>query len=137
VKVQTPTGETVVVRRQWLPWRQKSRDVDPSDLDLPGDIVGDDPSGLVITLVLLVLILLAPFVFVIFFAVAEFLLLVALLPMFVAARLGWAMTWTVMVKRDGTLQGTRKVTGWTESGVLIHDLAAAYERGEDPVGVSP
>ena len=138
MKVHTPTGETVVVRRQWLPWRQQVRDVDPTGADLGSGLDGiDDLGGVVLVLVLILLAILASFIFVIFFAVAEFVLLLALLPLFIAARLGWAMTWTVLAKRDGHLLGTRKVKGWTESAVLIHDIAAAAERGEDPRSVSP
>jgi hypothetical protein len=134
VKVRTPSGETVVVRRQWLPWRQKPRDVDPN---FAGAIDGggiDHPAGI---LVMLLLILLAPVIAFLLVTVGEFLILVALLPLFLAGRLGWVMTWTVLVKRDGQLLGTRKVKGWTESGVLIHDVAAAAERGDDPLSVSP
>ena len=134
MKVHTPGGETVVVRRQWLPWRQHVRSdaAELGSMDFGG---GDDlVSAIVIGLVLAIL---APFIAVLLFAVGEFLLLLALLPLFIAARLGWAMTWTVLVTKDGEVLGTRKATGWTDSGVLIHDLAAAYERGEDPLAISP
>jgi len=134
VKVRTPAGETIVVRRQWMPWRQHARDVDPALGANFADGGIDHPAGI---LVMLLLILLAPVIAFLVVTVGELLLLLALLPLFIAARLGWVMTWTVLVKKDREVLGSRKAKGWTDSGVLIHDLAAAYERGEDPLSVSP
>jgi hypothetical protein len=138
VKVRTPSGETVVARRLWLPWRQQVRDIDPGGADLSSGLDGiDDLGGLAFVLVLILLAILAPFIVVIFFAVAEFVLLLALLPLFIAARLGWAMTWTVLIRQDGKLLATRKVKGWTPSGVFIHEVARAAELGHSPLSISP
>jgi hypothetical protein len=125
-------GRAIEVRRRWLPWKPRLRDVDPGFVDLSGG--ADDPVGLVVALVLglvatVVLAAVLPFAVL----ASEFLLVLALLvPLLVLARLFWMLPWIVEATNGATLLGIDKVRGWRDSSDRIRDIAAAYERGQDP-----
>jgi hypothetical protein len=128
-------GRAVEVRRRWLPWKPRlRRDVDPGFVDLTGG--ADDPAGFVAALVIglvasVLLALLLPFAIL----ASELLLVVALLvPLLVLARVFWMLPWIVEARNGDTLLGIDKVRGWRDSSERIRQVAAAYERGEDPFG---
>ena len=130
--VADPAGRAIDVRRRWLPWKPRLRDVDPGFVDLTGG--ADDPLGFVVALVLglvatVVLAALLPFAVL----ASEFLLVLALLvPILVLARVFWMLPWIVEATNGDTLLGIDKVRGWRDSSDRIRDIAAAYERGQDP-----
>jgi hypothetical protein len=128
-------GRAVEVSRRLLPWKPRLRDTDPVDpgfVDLTGG--ADDPLGFVIAIVLglvvsLVLVVLLPFAVL----ASEFLLVIALLvPLLVLARVFWMLPWVIEAAYGDTLLGIDKVRGWRASSERIRDIAAAYERGQDP-----
>lgn len=129
--VVDPQGRKIRVRRRWLPWRRRVREVESLDFGAPD--LGDDLPG--VLLFLLVLIAL-PFVAVLVLLLGELLLLLLLLPVAVLLRVAFGRPWVVEaveVTRGRPLLWSEPVRGWTESGLRVHDLAAAYERGEEPV----
>ena len=125
-------GRAIEVRRCWLPWKPRLRDVDPGFVDLTGG--ADDPVGFVVALVLglvatVVLAALLPFAVL----ASEVLLVLALVvPLLVLARVFWMLPWIVEATNGDTLLGIDKVRGWRDSSDRIRDIAAAYERGQDP-----
>jgi len=125
-------GRAIEVRRRWLPWKPRLRDVDPGFVDLTGG--ADDPVGFVVALVLglvatVVLAALLPFAVL----ASEVLLVLALVvPLLVLARVFWMLPWIVEATNGDTLLGIDKVRGWRDSSDRIRDIAAAYERGQDP-----
>ncbi|HSE08126.1 MAG TPA: hypothetical protein VLB29_05630 [Nocardioidaceae bacterium] len=126
MKVMDPQGRTVSVHRRWLPWRRRIRDMDSADT---GAIVKDDPIALLSTLGLLLLI---PFALALVLLVSEVFLLVLMLPIFVLGRVLFRMPWTVVATYKGRLLWSERVEGWTESETRILEIAAVYERGEQP-----
>jgi len=125
-------GRAIEVRRRWLPWKPRLRDVDPGFVDLTGG--ADDPVGFVVALVLglvatVVLAALLPFAVL----ASEVLLVLALVvPLLVLARVFWMLPWIVEATNGDTLLGIDKVRGWRDSSDRIRDIAAAYERGQNP-----
>lgn len=129
MRVTSLDGRGIDVRRQWFPWRLRAR-VDPSDVTL-GDIdVADGIGGLVFSLVLTlfggVILLVAIFA-------SEALLLIGLIiPILAIARILWLLPWTIAATSGATVLGVDKVRGWRDSSGRIREIAAAYERGQDP-----
>lgn len=125
-------GRAVEVRRRWLPWKPRLRDASSEFVDLTDG--ADDPVGFVAALLLgvvvsVVLALLLPFAIL----ASELLLVLALLvPLLVLARLFWVLPWIVEARTGDVLLGMDKVRGWRDSDQRIDEIAAAYERGEDP-----
>ena len=58
-------------------------------------------------------------------------LLLLLLPVAALVRIVFGTPWTVEATHRGTLLWSERVRGWTDSGVRVVELAAAYERGEE------
>lgn len=130
MKVTSPAGETVHVRRRWLPWRRRNDGKPKWDTaDIP--MGGDDIISMIV--IGLVAVLVFPIVVGLLLFGIELLLLIALLPVFVLARIAFGMTWMIEVTSGhawaSTLLHAEKVKGWTDSGVRIHDLAVAIESG--------
>jgi hypothetical protein len=125
----------VEVRRQWFPWRLRRRQVDTSDTN-PFDFIdgADGLEGLVFGLVLGVVLLLFGGIIltVAIFASEALLLLLLLVPLFAIARILWVLPWIIEAKVGDTLLGVERVRGWRDSADRIRDIAAAYERGQDP-----
>jgi hypothetical protein len=127
-------GRAVEVRRRWLPWKPRLHNIDAGFVDLT-DGAGD-PVGFVVALVLglvvsVLLALLLPFAIL----ASELLLVVALLvPLLVLARVFWMLPWIVEARNGDSLLGIDKVRGWRDSAERIREIAAAYERGQDPFG---
>jgi len=137
VKVKDPDGQTWWVRRRWLPWRRKVRDVPDVPVDglLSG---GDDPVSA--TLAIIGLVLLLPVIIMFAVMLAEFLLLLLLLPLWIGVRVLLGGSWPIEVLRGRTVVGTESVKGWTPSAVRMHDLAEAIRLGRpgavDQLGAS-
>ena len=125
-------GRAIQVRRRLLPWKPRLRDVDPGFVDLTGG--ADDPLGFLAMIVLglvasLALAIVLPFAML----ASEFLLVLALLvPLLVLARIFWMLPWVIEAANGDTLLGIDKVRGWRDSSERIQEIAAAYERGQDP-----
>lgn len=129
MKVTDPSGQTWRVTRRWVPWRRRLK----GSLDLVPDLpvgLGDDPVSLVVGLVLLVLLL--PFVIVALVAAAELLLLLLVFPLALLGRVLLGRHWTIEARRGFRIWWQRPVGDWQASGLAIHEVAAAIERGEIP-----
>jgi hypothetical protein len=127
-------GRAIEVRRQWFPWRLRKREVDIDGTDALNVIGGEDPAGFVFSLVLaLVLILFGGIIVTVVIFASELLLLIALLaPLFAIARILWVLPWIVEATNGDTVLGRERVRGWRDSSERIQEIAAAYERGQDP-----
>ncbi|HET7689213.1 MAG TPA: hypothetical protein VFK41_02460 [Nocardioidaceae bacterium] len=120
MKVTTPDGRRINVRRRWLPWRRKLRQL-------------EDTPDLGVTAVDDVLAVVAAIVFLLFLAVlVEALVVLLLAPLLLLARVVLGLPWTVEVLEGSTVLGTERVRGWSDATVRIHELADSYERGDDP-----
>ena len=126
VKVVDPAGDTWRIKRRWLPWRRKVRDVP----DVPVDGLfagGDDPISAVLAVIGMVLLL--PAIIVLAVMLAEFLALLALLPLWLVVRAVLGGAWPIEVRRGKTLVATESVKGWNPSRVRMYDLAEAIRLG--------
>jgi len=135
VKVLDESGRRWKVRRRWLPWRRRVRDV-PDTPDVGA--LGDDPISAIIGLFLLILAI--PAIIVVLLLLAELLLLLVLLPVFVLLRLLLPVPWTVELWTRAAdrrflgwhLEHEVPVRGWTASQARIGEMVdeiAETERG--------
>ena len=140
MRVTALDGRDVEVRRQWFPWRLRRRQVDTSDTN-PFDFLdlNDGLEGIVFGLVLgLVFLLFGGIILTIaIFASEALVLLLLLVPLFAIARILWVLPWIIEVQNGDTLLGLERVRGWRDSTERIRDIAAAYERGQDPFATVP
>lgn len=128
--VKSPEGGWITVRRRWFPWRLRKRQISP---DAALDFVGfsDGLAGIVAGLVIgLLVVLLGGFVIMGFEAVLVVALLVPILALLRALAV---IPWVVEATRGDEVLGIAKVRGWRESTERIRDIAASYERGEQPL----
>jgi hypothetical protein len=127
-------GRAITVRRQWMPWRLKARKVDNDAIDPFIVVGGDDPAGFLFSLVLaLVLLLFGGIILtVVIFGFEALLLLALLIPAFALARILWVLPWVIEATYGETVLGRERVRGWRDSSERIREIAAAYERGQDP-----
>ncbi len=125
MKVLDPQGVEWVVRRRWLPWRRRVRDL--PDVDVP-DVGGDD---LISALLLLVVaVVLVPLVILAVLLVAEVLLLLLLLPFVLLVQVLWRGGWPLLVERAGHVEHAENVRGWSLSGRRLTELAEQVRRGD-------
>ena len=116
------------VRRRWLPWRRRVREV--PDVPFDGGDLGDDPISALIGLFLLVLAL--PAIIMVVAILVELLVLLALLPAFVLVRLLLPVPWKIELwARPASrrvlgwhLQHEVPVRGWRASGERIAEMTA-------------
>jgi len=137
MRVSALDGRAIDVRRRWMPWKPQLHDVDAGFVDLTDG--ADDPIGFVVMIVLglvasLVLAIILPFAVL---ASELLLVLVLLVPLIVLARIFWMLPWVIEVSNGDTVLGIQKVRGWRDSSERIREIAAAYERGQDPFGSVP
>ncbi|WP_026910101.1 hypothetical protein [Patulibacter minatonensis] len=122
------------VRRRWLPWRRRVRDI--PDVPIDGGDLGDDPISAIIGIFLLILAI--PAIVVTLFLLAELLLLLVLLPIFVVVRLllpvPWAIElWSRPVEQrflGWHLEHEVPVRGWAASQARIREMAQEIQSGE-------
>ncbi len=116
------------VRRRWLPWRRRIREV-PDAPFLDGNVANaDGPIGAIVLVIVLILSL--PALVVLALLLAELLLLVLLLPLAVLGRMLLPIPWTIELwsRPAGRrwlgwrLEGETRVAGWTESARTIAEL---------------
>ncbi|VXB40152.1 hypothetical protein [Aeromicrobium sp. 9AM] len=126
MKVQDPEGQTWRVRRRWLPWRRKVRDV--PDVPVDGMFTsGDDALSGIVAVILLIVLL--PVIVLFAAMLAELLLLLLLLPLWLIVRAVTGGRWPIEVWRGKTYVGTDSVKGWTPSRVRMYDIAEAIRLG--------
>ena len=126
-------GRGIDVRRRWLPWKLRKRDlgVQGDDVFIPSfDSLEDFAVGLVLAVIWLLvggLILSLTILF------GEALLLVLLLlPLLAVARMFWVLPWIIEATNGDTVLGVEKVRGWRDSSDRIQEIATAYQQGRDP-----
>lgn len=136
MKVSAPDGEVYRVRRRWLPWRRRGKDLDlPLDIDMAAldPSLGDDLGSIVLGLVAAIVIaLLAPIILVFLITGVEFVLLLALLPFALAGRMLFGHDWTIEVRHGRTLVHEEAGGTWTQSGKHIVGIAAEIRSGRIP-----
>jgi hypothetical protein len=129
MRVQALDGRHLQVRRRWMPWRLRKRKVDPEDA-LSAIDLSDGIAGLLFGIVFAIVLVL--FGSLILFGVEAMLLIALLIPLLAALRILWVIPWVIEATYGDTVLGVEKVRGWRDSSERIRDLAAAYQRGEDP-----
>jgi hypothetical protein len=128
-------GRSVEVRRRWLPWRLRKRDLgvrgDPEMVGIPdADSLEGFAFGLVMALVWL---LVGGIVLSITVLFGEaLLLLLLLLPILAAGRMFWLLPWVIEASQGDVVLGLAKVRGWRDSEERIREIATAYQHGRDP-----
>ncbi len=125
MKVTEPGGTTVRIGRRWLPWRRRLRGLDAPDLPIPD---GDDPISAALAVIGLIIAI--PFLVVFTIALGELLILLALLPLLLLARIVLRRPWTVDVTRRGDLVASHQAADWASSRELKEELAAQAARGD-------
>lgn len=135
MKVRTPGGETYRVTRRWVPWQRKSRRLSLDGFDVPvSPPSGDDPISAI--LLVLWLIIALPLIIVVVAVMLltgiELLLLLAILPFAVSARVVFGRHWTIEVRHGFTPIHEERAGSWTASGVRIKELAQKIESGNVP-----
>ncbi|MEI7055462.1 hypothetical protein WBG06_06575 [Nocardioides sp. CCNWLW239] len=135
MKVRTPGGQVYRVTRRWVPWQRKSRRLSLDGFEVPiSPPSGDDPISailLVLWLVIAVPIIVA-IVAVMLLTGIELLLLLAILPFAVGARVVFGRHWTVEVRRGFTPIHEERTGDWRASGVRIHEIAEQIQAGNVP-----
>lgn len=128
MRVRDADGVRWSVRRRWLPWKSRAKDL----LDyVPstgggGGFVPDDPILLTLWLVFVLPVVVVGAVVIAVLGV-ELALLLLLLPVVVLAR-ALFVGWTLVVRRAGTVVGTERVKGWKASRRRIRAIAADIGR---------
>lgn len=100
-----------------------------SGVDIPGGL-GDDPLSVLVVIVVVLISL--PLVVVGVVAVLELLLLVALLPLAVLGRVLLGRHWHVELRQGWKPYWETEAGDWSQSGTVIHDVAARVQRGDIP-----
>jgi hypothetical protein len=122
-------GREIRVRRRWLPWRVKPRDI-AGDTPLDTMDFTDGIEGLIFGIILVIIFVL--FGTFIFFGFELVFVLVLLVPLLALMRVFWVLPWVIEAQHDHVALGSEKVRGWRDSEDRIRDIATAYQRGEDP-----
>ncbi|HYJ66766.1 MAG TPA: hypothetical protein VEX15_03810 [Nocardioidaceae bacterium] len=125
MKVVAADDSTWRVRRRWLPWRRRVRDVPDSPIDIGP--VGDDPISIV--LMVIALVMFVPAFVVLIVLVGELLLLFVLLPLVVLGRGLFGVPWTIEVRRERRLLYTERIRGWSNASRRMDDVATALRLG--------
>lgn len=132
--VEDPSGETWRIKRRWLPWRLRKRDVDIQPDGSPGIAGADDlVIALVVFIVMLLVLLFAPIVVVLAIFVAELMLLLLLLPLFVVLRAAFVARWPIEAWHGDNLVHAEAVRGWGSSHRRMVELADNVRLGTWPV----
>ncbi|MET8521488.1 hypothetical protein [Nocardioides sp. NPDC004968] len=135
MKVRTPGGQVYRITRRWVPWQRKSRRLSLDGLEVPlGAPSGDDPISAILMVLWLIIALpiLVVVVAVMLLTGIELLLLLAILPFAVGARVVFGRHWTVEVRRSFHPIYEERAGDWRASGVRITELAREIEAGNVP-----
>ncbi len=104
-----PDGRTWWVGRRWLPWRPKRRELD-GDSNCPDFDFADEPIGCLIGLVVAGVVLAVPIVAALIIFVAEWLIVLLVLPIAVLVRVALGKPWVISARgrsAAGANGGTR------------------------------
>lgn len=126
--ISAADGRGIDVSRRWFPWRVRKRNVSENALDAL-DFV-DGLEGLVVGLIGAIVVFL--FGSIILFGFELVVVLVLVLPLLALLRFFWLLPWIIDAHNGDELLGVERVRGWRESSERIQEIAAAYQRGEDP-----
>lgn len=117
-EVVDATGVTWKVKRRWLPWRLRRRDLSDA-----GDFAtGVDADDDVIGLTLIVIFVLLPIVGVVIILFFELALLLLLIPFLILIRILLRRPWPIEVWKGKRLMEQESVKGWAASSERVHDL---------------
>ena len=130
-------GRAIEVRRRWLPWKPQPRETDAGFVNVMD--AADDPVSFLALFALSIVLTVVAAVVLTFalFASEVLLLLVLIIPLLGLARIFWLLPWVVEATYGDEVLGTARVRGWRDSEQRIHDIAAAFQRGEDPFATTP
>lgn len=135
MKVRSPERTVYRITRRWVPWQRKSRRLSLDGLEVPVEAPsGDDPISAILLLLWLVIALpiILVIVAIVLFTGVELVLLLAILPFAVGARVLFGRHWTVEVRHGFTPIHEEPAGTWAESGVRIKELAREIESGSVP-----
>ena len=135
MKVRSPDRTVYRITRRWVPWQRKSRRLSLDGAEMPVDPPsGDDPFSMILLLIWLVIAvpIILVIVAIMLLTGIELLLLLALLPFAVGARVLFGRHWTVEVRHGFTPIHEEAAGTWAESGVRIRELAREIESGSVP-----
>lgn len=135
MKVRAPGGQVYRVTRRWVPWQRMSRRLSLDGFEVPiSPPSGDDPISAI--LLVLWLVIAVPIIVVVVAVMLltgiELLLLLAILPFAVGARVVFGRHWTVEVRRGFTPIHEERTGDWRASGVRIQELAEQIQAGHVP-----
>ncbi len=99
-------------------------------------ISGDEPIGLLIAIGIAVLVVILPVILVAAIFVAEWLILLLLLPIVTLLRVGFGMPWTVVARTSGA-RYAEQVAGWRASRELIEATRSDLRDHGEPRSLHP
>jgi hypothetical protein len=136
MRIEGPDGRRWWVGRRWLPWRPRGRRLGESGVpDVPA-LGGDEPIGLLIAVGVAVVVLILPVILVAAVFVAEWLLLLLLLPIVTLLRVGFGMPWTVVARTPGA-RYAEQVAGWRRSRDLVEATRSDIATHGEPRSLYP
>lgn len=97
---------------------------------------GDEPIGIVIGFLIAAVIVILPIILVAAIFVAEWLILLLLLPIITLLRVGFGMPWTVVARTPGS-RYAEQVTGWRRSRELIRSARSDIKAHGEPRALFP
>jgi len=98
----------------------------------PPSGLGDDPISAVIAVIFLIIAI--PFLVLGLIALVELLLVLLLLPVALAGRVFFGRHWVIEARKGFSVEWDERAGDWQTSGLRIHEVAEALERG---VGLPP
>lgn len=137
-RVTGADGREWWVGRRWLPWRPRRRGDavlgDGNFLQMAAGV--DEPVGCAVALIIAGVVLALPFVVVLTLLVAEWLVVLALLPLWMLARAAFGAPWRVVARgRDADGRRWRyygRVPGWRASAALIDTVCEEIRGNGEP-----
>lgn len=136
MRIEGPDGRRWWVGRRWLPWRPRGRDLGGGGVPEVPAISGDEPIGLLVAIGVALLVVILPVILVAAVFVAEWLLLLLLLPIVTLLRVGFGMPWTVVARTTGA-RYAEQVAGWRTSRELIDTARAEIAAHGEPRSLYP
>ncbi len=132
--VQDPNGQTWRVSRRWVPWRRRLAGALDAVPPTPGSL-GDDPVGLVLGAIFLVLLI--PAAVLLLLAGLELLVLALAMPLALAGRVLLGRHWVVEVRRGWQPWWEAETGDWRACELRIYEIADEIRRGELPPRTIP